>query len=399
MGQASQPARCTPAANTKGYAQVVKIAVAVCSYPPYRGGIGNAAARHAAALRDLGHRVTILRPAHDDPVGQETIDGIEVRRLPAWARHGVSALVPSIAAHLRGCDALYLHYPFYGGAEAAVLGATLRRIPLVVYFHMDVLAGGLRGAIINAYQRTVAVAILRSASRILVSSCDYAQNSSIGRLSLNSLRELPFSIDTDLFTPGAVDADLLCDMDLDPDRPIVLFVGGMDAGHAFKGVPILIGAMSELQIDEAQLVLVGDGELRPNFEQLARERCKVKVHFAGGVSDEIVRALYRAAAVTVLPSTSREEAFGIVLIESMASGTPVIAPDLPGVRTVPDIHSGLLVPPGDAHALRAAIRSLLADPQRRHTMGIAARQRAVHLFSRQREQAELATVFDDFSRR
>lgn len=372
----------------------MKIAVAVCSYPPYRGGIGNAAARQAATLRDLGHQVTVLHPAHDDRVGLETIDGIEVRRLPAWARHGVSALVPSIATHLRGCDALYLHYPFYGGAEAAVLGAALRRIPHVVYFHMDVLASGLRGAVIGAYQRTVAVAILRSASHVLVSSCDYAHNSSIGRLGLNNLRELPFSIDTDLFTPGAVDAGLLSDMGLDPDRPTVLFVGGMDAGHAFKGVPILIAAVSDLQIDEAQLVLVGNGELRPNFEQLAREHCKVKVHFAGGVSDEMVRALYRSATFTVLPSTSSEEAFGIVLIESMASGTPVIASDLPGMRTVADAHSGLLVAPGDVHALRAAIRSLLADPQRSRTMGIAARRRALDLYSRKREQAALEAVFD-----
>lgn len=372
----------------------MKIAVAVCSYPPYRGGIGNAAARQAAALRDLGHQVTVLRPAHDDPVGQETIDGIEVRRLPALIRHGVSALVPSIAAHLRGCDALYLHYPFYGGAETAVLSAAVRRIPYVVYFHMDVLARGLRGAVIAAYQRTAAVAILRSARSVLVSSRDYANHASIGRLGLNNLRELPFSIDTDLFVPGAVDTNLLRDMGLHPDRPIILFVGGMDAGHAFKGVPILIEAVSDLRIDEAQLVLMGDGELRPGFEQLAREHCAVHVRFAGGASDERVRALYRAATVTVLPSTSSEEAFGIVLIESMASGTPVIASDLPGVRTVADAHSGLLVPPCDAHALRAAIRLLLADPQRRHAMGSAARQRAVDLYSRQREQTELGAVFD-----
>jgi glycosyltransferase involved in cell wall biosynthesis len=112
----------------------------------------------------------------------------------------------------------------------------------------------------------------------------------------------------------------------------------------------------------------------------------------------VLRALYRAAAVTVLPSTTREEAFGIVLIESMASGTPVIASDLPGVRTVPDGATGRLVPPGDPTALRHAVAGMIGDPAALAEMGRAARGRAVARYSREREQRDLIEVIAGLGR-
>jgi glycosyltransferase involved in cell wall biosynthesis len=369
----------------------VRIAAAVCSYPPYRGGIGNAAARHARALVEAGHEVTVLCPAQDGRPARETRDGVAIRRLPALLRHGVSALVPTIAAHVRRADALLLHYPFYGGAEAAVAAARAARVPYAAFFHMDVPADGLRGAFVRGYDRTLAPLILRGAGRVLVSSLDYADDSTVGRLGLGTLSELPYGVDTREFRPGPAEPEVLRGLGLDPAVPVVLFVGGMDAGHAFKGVPVLLEAMEGIPADEARLALVGDGGLRPGFEEQARRR-GVDAVWAGGASDDVLRALYRAAAVTVLPSVTREEAFGIVLIESMASGTPVVASDLPGVRTVPDEETGVLVPPRDAAGLRHAIRSVIGDRARLARMSAAARERAVARYSRERERADLDAV-------
>lgn len=375
----------------------MRIASVVCSYPPYRGGIGNAAARQAVALAEAGHEVTILCPDHGDAPQHEWRDGVEIRRLRALARHGVSALVPSVARHVARADAMILHYPFYGGAEAAALAARARGVPYAAFFHMDVPAGGVRGALIRGYDRTVARAILRGARRVMVSSFDYADDSTVGRLGLPTLVELPYGVDTGAFHPGPPDTDLAAELGIDADVPIVLFVGGMDAGHAFKGVPVLLDAMAGVPASDAQVVLVGDGGLRPGFEAQARER-GVRSVFAGSASDAQVRALYRAAAVTVLPSVTREEAFGIVLIESMSSGTPVIASDLPGVRTVVDPASGILVPPRDAAALRDAVLSVTGDPERLAGMREAARERAVTRFSRERERADLDAVVAELAR-
>ncbi|CAN0507925.1 unnamed protein product, partial [Phaeothamnion confervicola] len=142
----------------------------------------------------------------------------------------------------------------------------------------------------------------------------------------------------------------------------------------------------------------GDGELRAGFEALARER-GVTATFAGSASNATLRELYRAGALTVLPSVTREEAFGIVLIESMSSGTPVVASDLPGVRRVVGESGGRLVPPGDVPALRTTLRELLADEPLRERMGVAGREWAVERFSRERERHDLAGVFASLRRR
>ena len=372
----------------------MRIAALVCAYPPYQGGIGNVAARHAAALRDLGHVVEVFCPAHGERARTEVRDGIPVHRMGALVSHGNSALVPQAAARTGGFDAVYLHYPFYGGAELPALLARLRRQPYVAFFHMDVVWDGWRGAVLWGYERSLARAILGGARRVFVSSLDYAVHSSIGRHLPPGLYEMPYAVDTEVFSPGA-DDDLGV-LGVDPSRARLLFVGGMDRDHAFKGVPELLRAFARAGLaDRAQLVLVGDGGLRPGYERLAADLLPPGAAvFAGRVGDRELVRLYRSSAATVLPSTTKEEAFGVVLIESMACGTPVVASALPGVRgVIEDGVQGLLVQPGDVGALAGALAAVTDDPGRRTAMGPAARARAVERFSHARERAVLAETF------
>ena len=125
----------------------MRIAILVCAYPPFKGGIGNAAARHAHALVELGHEVDVLCPAHDSAPGTSVVDGVTVHRLRPVVSHGLSAFLPGLARRVGDYDGLLLEYPFFGGAEPAVLGARLSKTPYLVYFHMDVIWGGLRGAL------------------------------------------------------------------------------------------------------------------------------------------------------------------------------------------------------------------------------------------------------------
>jgi glycosyltransferase involved in cell wall biosynthesis len=165
------------------------------------------------------------------------------------------------------------------------------------------------------------------------------------------------------------------------DVPLVLFVGGMDVAHAFKGVPELLEAIAG--ISDAHLLLVGDGALRKRYEDIAAahgvsDRC----HFLGAVSDDQLPEVYRAADVLAFPSTSAAEAFGLVAVEAQACGIPVVASDLPGVRTVvASGETGVLVPPKDVDALRRALSELLSHPEQRHTMGRAARARVLERYT------------------
>ena len=100
-----------------------------------------------------------------------------------------------------------------------------------------------------------------------------------------------------------------------------------------------------------------------------------KVEFVGGVADEVLVKLYQRAAVTVLPSIDQSEAFGIVLAESMACGTPVVSSDLPGVRAVYENGvSGFSVPPRDEKALAEKIGYILDNPAKAREMGRAGRR-------------------------
>ncbi len=369
----------------------MRIAILVCAYPPFKGGIGNAAAGHAGALVELGHEVDVLCPAHDSAPGTSAVDGVTVRRLRPVVSHGLSAFLPGLARRVGDYDGLLLEYPFFGGAEPAVLGARLSKIPYLVYFHMDVIWGGVRGAFLAVHRHIGAPWVLRGARQVLVSSFDYARHSSIAHLNLPNLCELPYSVDTHAFTPAAVSAERRRELGIDLERPVVLFVGTMNDAGTFKGVDRLLSAMAQGGLGErAQVVLAGEGNRRPGYMRMAAESLpEGSYRFTGGVSDDDLRDLYRAAAVTVLPSVTSEEAFGIVLIESMACGTPVVASALPGMRGVIGSDAGIAVPPGDVPRLARAISDVLDGIAVSDELARAARRRAVEVFSRERERADL----------
>ncbi len=186
----------------------------------------------------------------------------------------------------------------------------------------------------------------------------------------STIDELPNGVDTQLFAGAASLADLRAKHRLAQDDHVVLLVASLDAAHYFKGVDILLQALAQLP-PNIQGVIVGDGNLRPTYAMMAeRLGIQARVTFVGRVSNEELPLYYRMADVTVLASTTMGEAFGLVLLESMASGTPVIATNLPGVRTVVDPgKDGLLVAPGRPEELAAALDAMLTDDLSRRQMG------------------------------
>jgi glycosyltransferase involved in cell wall biosynthesis len=365
----------------------MRIALVSCVYPPYKSGIGNVAARHARQLTDMGHRVTVYCPSHDDEPGRDIVDGIVVERLRALVRHGNSALVPQLASHMKGHDAVYIMWPFFGGAEPAAIGARLHGIPYVVFFHMVVLWDGWRGTVLRVYERTAEPWIMRHAHAVLASSTELAQASSLGGVRGIRVQPSPYSLDLSRFRPPGPD-------DPRPVVPSIVFVGAMDGGHAFKGVPQLIDAFARVRAHTpCTLDLVGDGDLRPGFEARARASgVGDDIRFLGRVDDDELARTYRAGSVVVLPSTTREEAFGVVLAEGMASGCPCIASDFPGVDAVVKSGDGILVPPGDVAALARAIASVVGDPERQARMSEAALAGVVR-YSPEAERERLTAAF------
>ena len=187
---------------------------------------------------------------------------------------------------------------------------------------------------------------------------------------------VPLSIDIDAMNRGKE-----TDIDLPGEQGRrVLFVGRL---NYYKGVEYLIDAMSHV---DGTLLVVGDGQRRPELERrVYKLELSDHVAFLGAVADEVLDACYDAADVFVLPSVEPSEAFGIVQLEAMARGIPVVNTALPtGVPWVSqDGETGLTVRPEDSSALAAAITSLLDDDTRRTDLGNGAKHRVETKFIRE----------------
>ncbi len=158
-------------------------------------------------------------------------------------------------------------------------------------------------------------------------------------------------------------------------EPVILFVGRLERR---KGLSDLLRAFVSVrkQVPLARLVVVGDGPLRASAETFVQRHGIDGVELRGRVQDEELPRLYREAAVFCAPSLENES-FGIVLIEAMAAGTPVVASDLPGYRSVlVEGETGVIVPRGDVRALGEQLVRVLEDGALRERLGAAARERA-----------------------
>ena len=180
----------------------------------------------------------------------------------------------------------------------------------------------------------------------------------------------------------------------------LLFVGKL---RYYKGLDTLLSAMASLP--EVRLIIVGDGPQRQALERMTVDlRLAERVRFVGEVDDLTLPHYYRKAHVFVLPSNARAEAFGIVLLEAMASGLPCVTTEI-GTGTswvVQNGINGVIVPPRNPGALAEAIRSLMKDESLPAKMGQASRERVMALFRQSlmvRRTGELYQSLLDFSRK
>ncbi len=175
---------------------------------------------------------------------------------------------------------------------------------------------------------------------------------------------------------------------IDPEIKVILYVGRFDPR---KGIETLVRAVHQSQLhgkEKIQLIIGGgstpgnsDGRERDRIEGIVKELGMSEyTNFAGQLNQNILPNYYAAADVCVVPS--HYEPFGLVAIEAMASGTPVVASDVGGLQfTVVNEKSGLLAPPQDVEAFRTAIDRILLNPEWRDELGAAGRTRVIGKFS------------------
>lgn len=361
----------------------MKIAHIVCRFPPYYSGMGNVAFEMANAQIRMGHEVRVYTPQFEGPTEDDTT--LATRLKPGF-KYGNAAWMPGLAPELAQFDLVHLHYPFFGTANLVRRWKKKNpHIPLVVTYHMDNRAQGWLGLFFKYYAAFWLPKILGVADALHSASFDYLTASDAKKLyqaKPEQWFEVPFGVDTKRFVPNAKPVDWLAASGLNPHAPTILFVGGMDRAHFFKGVPVLLDALTMVKNGGlmVQALLVGDGDLRAEFEARALGLgIGDRVRFLGQVDDANLPAVYNAADLLVLPSTTRGEAFGMVVLEALASGVPVIATDLPGVRTLA-LEAGSVVEPRSAPDLADALYGYFARGNDQSGWGARARKVAEQKF-------------------
>ncbi|RLF18827.1 MAG: hypothetical protein DRN06_00400 [Thermoprotei archaeon] len=198
--------------------------------------------------------------------------------------------------------------------------------------------------------------------------------------------------------PNAVDTNKYRPSHREPSDPLVLYVGRLIYR---KGIHVLLHAFKKVikEEREAKLVIAGSGYMEPFFKALASSlKLRGYVEFRGNVSDEVKAEFYRRAWLTVVP-TLYGEGFGIVAIESMASGTPVVASEVGGLKEVVDNEvSGLLVKPNSPKKLAEAVIALLQDPVLRKRLSVNARLKALKEYAWDSVASQIIDIYSEAHR-
>jgi rhamnosyl/mannosyltransferase len=327
------------------------ILIVTSEAPPIVSGIATCIDRLAAGLIAREHRVRVL-------------SSTQIRRVAVgeWRLSSFVAHWPRIARRLGHFDVVNLHGPVPTMSDAFLwlsgwLPSHLR--PAIVYTHhspIDIKGASGMSACYNKVHKFLAL----RADRIVASSQHYARQhrSRYGPATVT----IPWGADPRM--PGTGPRDR-------PGGELhVLFVGQM---RPYKGVETLLAAAAGQPW--LRLTLVGEGAELARYRRLAERLGVDNTRFTGRVSPAELHHHYEVNDVVVLPSVTRAEAFGLVLLEGMVAGCVPVASDLPGVRDVAGA-TGLVVPPGDPMALRAALRGLASDAALLERLGAASRRAA-----------------------
>ena len=319
-------------------------------------------------LRQRGHDVRILTSSHGL---QRSSEGDVIRigkgfSMPSNGSVGTITLSPRFPSQVQEVldrerfDLLHFHEPFVPFLSLVLLRQS--RSVNIATFHAY---AGFSPSM-ELGQRTLGPYAARLHGRIAVSA---AARHFADRFFPGDYRVIPNGVDVGRFQRAVPVARW------QDDTPNILFVGRLEDR---KGLPHLLKAFRLIRKSDvdARLLVVGAGPQEREARRYVMTRRLSNVEFLGRISDEEKAQLFRTADIYCSPATGRES-FGIVLLEAMAAGTPIVCSDIHGYKGVVQRgRQGILVPPGDKKALAAGLVQLLRDPALRARMGEAGRERA-----------------------
>jgi glycosyltransferase involved in cell wall biosynthesis len=341
-------------------------------YRPHTGGMETYLANLVS--HQSSHVPVQVVVANDHPATQtEMLDGARITRVASFGVIASQPICPSLPWNLIGhADALvHLHLPNPWAAHAYLLSG--HHSKLVVTHHADTLGRPYLRKLVDPFVRRV----MQRADAVIVSSRRYLEGSEELVPFRNKCYVVPMGIDLRAFQNEKFSAT--SEIYKKYGQRLLLTVGRL---VPYKGFEFLIRAMKQV---DATLLIIGTGPLQSELETLiVGLGLKDKVHLLGHVEDAL--PYYQVSRMFLFPSISRAESFGLVQVEAMAAGLPVINTEIDSGAPEVSLHgvTGITVPPRDSNALAGAIKILLANEETRLKYARAAIVRACQEFSIQR---------------
>lgn len=349
-------------------------------YDPHVGGVETVVRQLAEGLSEQGEETRVLTCHHDvhPSSTQESIGAVDVTRAGSLAVGLNASLSPAFLSRyrreVRWADVVHFHVPSPTPELAHRLFGVPSGTSVVATVHAD--PGGARwGELASLYSRVLITPLLRRADAIVGTAPKNVDNSRLLTRFQEKCTVIPLATDFSVRSTTGAERRRHKEqvLSVSPDESVILFVGRL---ARYKGLRYLVESMDDVN---ATLFVVGAGNKRATLEREVKERdLQDRIHFEGYVPDERLSTYYRAADIFVLPSVAPAEAFGIVQLDAMAHGIPVVNTSLPtGVPFVSQHEeTGLTVPPRDAEALAAALRQLIDKEGLREQCGKKAAERA-----------------------
>jgi phosphatidyl-myo-inositol alpha-mannosyltransferase len=342
----------------------------VCPYSlDVPGGVQNHVKDLAETLIGLGHEVSVLAPGENaDGLPPYVVLSGGVVPVPYNGSVARLSFGPVVAARVRRWlregrfDVIHLHEP--AAPSLSLLALFMAEGPVVATFH----SSNVRSRAMSAGASILRPSLEKITARIAVS--EYARNTLVQHLGGEPV-VIPNGVYVDRFSDAVVREDWR------GDGPTIAFVGRIDEPR--KGLPLLLTALTTISETHpgTRLLVVGGGDVEAARRRMPRQLGDVL--FLGSTSDQEKASALRTADLYVAPNTGGES-FGIVLIEAMAAGTPVLASDIPAFRRVlGDGSHGTSFRNGDVADLASKAVEILGDGARRDGLRDAA-SRAVRRY-------------------
>jgi rhamnosyl/mannosyltransferase len=318
---------------------------------------------------------------------KKKLNGVEVTYLPTF---GFVASLPISVAYLNSLsrltgDILHVHEPFPWADLSYLFSSTIRNnfSHLVVSWHSDI----VRQKWALRFYRPYILKFLKMADKILVS------NNNLIEFSEYLSEVIPLGAKLDWVNNSSNRSERVEKIKSMYTLPLVLFVGRL---VYYKGIQYLIDAIN--QVPDVSLVIIGSGPLKKELlNQIQNLNLERRIHILPEVDAETLHSYYEACDIFILPSVEKSETYGIVQIEAMACGKPVICTELKTGTTFinQDGITGLVVPPRDSNLIADAIKKLVNNNSLRCKLGENAKKRALNEFTAEKMVASTYNIYNE----